>query len=62
MKPGAKKAMNMVVDLLEERVINLTNQIISISHADDLESADALMELVKARLGCASFMQMQNML
>lgn len=52
---GRKKALNTVVDLLEERAKSLTNQIIGISHADDLEIAEALMELIKSRLGCTRF-------
>ncbi len=53
---GRKKALNMVVGLLEERAGNLTDQIIGISHADDLETAEELIELIKSRLGCSSFM------
>ncbi len=52
---GRKKALNMVVDLLEERAKNLTDQIIGISHADDLETAEELIELIKSRLGCTRF-------
>lgn len=52
---GRKKALNMVVDLLEERAKNLTNQIIGISHADDPEVAQELIELIKSRLGCTRF-------
>ncbi|WFR59376.1 DegV family protein [Anaerocolumna sp. AGMB13025] len=52
---GRKKALNTVVDLLEERAKSLTNQIIGISHADDPEIAEALMELIKSRLGCTRF-------
>lgn len=52
---GRKKALNTVVDLLEERAKSLTNQIIGISHADDPEIAEALMELIKSRLGCTRY-------
>lgn len=52
---GRKKALGMVVDLLEERAKDLTGQIIGISHADDPDSAKELMELIKARLGCTKF-------
>ncbi len=52
---GRKKALNLVVDLLEERAASLTNQIIGISHADDPETALELMELIKKRLGCTRF-------
>ncbi len=52
---GRKKALGMVVNLLEERAGSLTDQIIGISHADDLAAAEALIELIKSKLGCTNF-------
>lgn len=53
---GMKKALNTLVDILEERTRNCSNQIIGISHADDLKTAEKLMEIIKKRLGCTKFM------
>lgn len=53
---GMKKALNSVVDILEERAKNCKNQVIGISHADDLKTAEALMEIIRKRLGCTEFM------
>jgi DegV family protein with EDD domain len=52
---GRKKALNTVVDILEERIKKFPNQIIGISHADDLETADELVLLIKKRLGSNNF-------
>ena len=45
----------MVIDLLEERAGNFTDQIIGISHADDLETAEELMRLIQTRTGFHRF-------
>ncbi|MDT8716943.1 DegV family protein [Clostridium sp. 19966] len=52
---GRKKALNTVVDILEQRTAGLTDQIIGISHADDLETAEELIKLIKSRVGCSNF-------
>ena len=52
---GRKKALNMIIDLLEERTGNFTDQIIGISHADDLETAEELMRLIQTRTGFRRF-------
>lgn len=48
---GRKNSLNTVVDILEERISNFPDQIIGISHADDLESAEELSHLIDGRLG-----------
>lgn len=53
---GRKKALNTVVDILEKRILKFPDQIIGISHADDLETAQELMEIIKKRLGNDNFM------
>lgn len=52
---GRKKVLNVVVDLLEERAGTLKDQIIGISHADDLDTANELVETIKERMGCTDF-------
>lgn len=52
---GRKKALNTVVDILEERSKGMPEQIIGISHADDLETANELIRLIKKRLGYDKF-------
>jgi len=46
-----KKALNTLVDTLEQRMAKFPEQIIGISHADDLETATELETMIKARLG-----------
>lgn len=52
---GRKNALNAVVDILEERARNFKDQIIGVSHADDQETAEELVELIKKRLGYKDF-------
>lgn len=52
---GKKKALNTVVDILEERSKKFPDQIIGISHADDLKTAEELIELIRRRLGTKEF-------
>jgi DegV family protein with EDD domain len=53
---GKKRALNTVVDILEERTKKFSNQIIGVSHADDLETAEELVEIIKRRLGFENFL------
>jgi len=48
---GRKNSLNTVVDILEERISDFPDQIIGISHADDLESAEELSHMIDSRLG-----------
>lgn len=52
---GRKKALDTLVDILEERSNNFSNQIIGVSHADDLKTAEELISLIKKRLGYKEF-------
>lgn len=45
---GRKKAMNKMVELFKERVTDPENQHVAITHADCLEDAEHLAEMVKA--------------
>lgn len=53
---GRRKAINTVVDILEKRIQKFPNQVIGISHADDIETANELMKIIKKRLGINNFM------
>lgn len=48
---GSKKVLQRMIDLMEERGTDFENQIIGISHGDDLERAQKLAEMVKERFG-----------
>lgn len=45
---GRKKAMNKIVELFKERVTDPENQHVAITHADCLEDAEHLAEMIKA--------------
>lgn len=47
---GKKKALNTIADMVEERIGESKDQIIGISHADDLQTALELSEILKCRL------------
>lgn len=48
---GKKKALSAIVDIVEERIKNFPDQIIGISHADDLKTAQTLIDAIKDKLG-----------
>lgn len=48
---GRGKALDMVMDILIERAKDFPDQIIGISHADDLKTAQKLAEMIKLRMG-----------
>lgn len=48
---GKKKSLNTLVDILEERSNSFPDQIIGIAHADDLETAENLKNIIKERFG-----------
>ncbi|MEW9674990.1 DegV family protein [Lentibacillus sp. L22] len=47
---GAKKLLNRMIEIAEQRGVHLENQVIGIVHGDDLERAEKLAELVKEKL------------
>lgn len=53
---GNMKSLNSIVDILAERTGNFKDQVIGISHADDPEKAQQLMEMIKEKLGFQQFM------
>lgn len=46
---GSKRVLARMLDIMEERGTDFTNQIIGISHGDDLETAEKLAALIKER-------------
>lgn len=48
---GRKKALQTIVNILEERIKNFPNQIIGIAHADDFQSALEVKDMIIEKLG-----------
>lgn len=44
---GSKRVLNRMVEVMEERGTDFTNQVIGISHGDDLETAEKLATIIK---------------
>ncbi|MBE6082264.1 MULTISPECIES: DegV family protein [Tissierellales] len=53
---GKKKALRAIVDLVAQRIKNFPNQIVGISHADDLQTAQEVVELLKEKIGISNTM------
>ncbi len=52
---GRKKVMKRILEIMEERGDNLENQLIGISHGDDLEAALKVKEMIKNEFGSKKF-------
>lgn len=52
---GRKKVIKRLVELIGERGTGLENQVIAISHGDDLETAEELKALLEQAYGVSSF-------
>lgn len=52
---GSKKVIKRMLELLESRGENLSNQLICISHGDDLEKANDLKNAMMEQFGCEKF-------
>lgn len=52
---GRKRALNRIVDIVETRISNFFAQPIGISHADDLQTAEELMDMINTRFGQQNF-------
>lgn len=50
---GKKKALKEVLDIVEERMSKFPNQIVGISHADDIDTAKELQAMIQSRMGDA---------
>ncbi len=52
---GIKKARRRMIDIMEERGLDLSKQLIGINHSNDLAGALELQKLIKKRFGCDNF-------
>ncbi|WP_458414358.1 DegV family protein [Schinkia sp. CFF1] len=48
---GRKKVLKRMIEIIRERGSNLEDQLMAISHGDDLETAEAMRDLIKAEFG-----------
>lgn len=53
---GRKKALRRIVEIVGERGINLENQLIGIVHADCLDEAEKVKELLQEQFGCKNIL------
>ncbi|GIO25731.1 DegV family protein [Ornithinibacillus bavariensis] len=52
---GSKKLLGRMIEIMEERGGNFENQVIGISHGDDLERAEKLADMIKEKFGVKEF-------
>lgn len=52
---GMKKARKRMIEIMEERGYDLSNQLIGINHSNDLEGALELKRLIEKNFGCKDF-------
>jgi DegV family protein with EDD domain len=52
---GTKKLLGRILEIMEQRGGNFENQVIGISHGDDLERAEKLAEMIKEKFGVKEF-------
>lgn len=52
---GRRKVLDRMVAIMEERGRNVKEQLIGISHGDDLETAETLQGMIRERFGCERF-------
>src|SRR5690625_3839679 len=48
---GSKKVLSRMLEIMEDRGIDLENQVIGINHGDDLERAEQLAAMIKEKFG-----------
>ena len=53
---GRKRTLKTVVDLVCEEVKNFESQVIGISHADDIETANEIMKMIDDKIGKREYM------
>ena len=46
---GSKRVLNRMLEVMEDRGVDLENQIIGISHGDDIERAEQLATMIKEK-------------
>jgi len=54
-KKGRKRVLKRIVEIMEERGTSLAEQIVAISHGDDLETAQKLQDMIKEKFGTEKF-------
>ena len=52
---GRKKVFKKIIEIMEERGTDLGQQVIGISHGDDLEAAETIKGMIEDRFGCSKF-------
>lgn len=52
---GSKKVLKRMLEIMESRGVNLSNQLIGISHGDDIERATELKNAMSEMFGCKEF-------
>lgn len=52
---GRRKVLDRMVAIMEERGVSQGNQVIGISHGDDLEAAETLRDMIRERFGSQDF-------
>lgn len=52
---GRRKVLDRMVAIMADRGTSLDQQVIGISHGDDIETAENLRELIRERFGCKEF-------
>ncbi len=52
---GRRKVLDRMVAIMEERGISQDQQVIGISHGDDIETAHSLRDMIRERFGCKEF-------
>jgi DegV family protein with EDD domain len=50
-----KKAIKRMIEIMEERGVDLKNQTIGINHGDDLETAEQVKAMIENKFGCEHF-------
>ena len=52
---GRNKVLKRMIDIMEERGVDLANQTIGINHGDDIDGAMKLKEMIESKFGCDKF-------
>lgn len=53
---GRKKVIKRIFELIEERGSNIQEQVIGISHGDDIKTAEELRTMIQEKFGCKEFL------
>lgn len=53
---GRKKVLKRIIEIMKDRGDSLQNQCVAISHGDDIETAEAMRDLIKEEFGTKEFL------